>query len=190
MRLQNPYYTISASVEAMPPLSQFDIVFNLNRMDTDGFYMARVFNIRYPDGTLKSIALVDHLCAEREPYAILENHHMTLLLFDSIVRIDLSTGLIEQCRDCENWGGLHEIHALKDGYIICGECDIFRYDLALNRIWHFMGRDMLVSAETDKHFWIEDDRIHCRDLSGWHYVLDLDGNLICDFLERNDAESR
>ncbi len=90
---------------------------------------------------------------------------------------------------CDNIGGLFEIHAIEGGYIIWGESDIFRYDLQLNRIWHFTGRDMLVSRTKDKHFWIDDGLIHCRDFEGWHYVFDFNGKLIDDFREAGDRET-
>lgn len=45
MRLQNQHYTITASVETMPSLSQFDIVYNLSNAKTEDFYMARIFRV-------------------------------------------------------------------------------------------------------------------------------------------------
>ena len=189
MHLQNQYYTITASVEITPPLAQFDMVYNLNDINIDDFYIARTFNINSTNGTFKSIAFIGLLLAEYEPYAVLEKDCLTLILFDSIVRIDLSTGLVKQRKDCKNWGGLHEIHAIKDGYIIWGECDIFRYDLELNQIWQFSGRDILVSLKKDEHFWIENSMIHCRDFLGWHYVLDFNGNLIYEIHEIIDPET-
>ena len=188
MRLQNQHYTIAASVETMPSLSQFDIVYNLSNAKTEDFYMARIFRVCSFDGISRSIALVDLLCAEYKPYAVLEDNFLTAILFDSIVRINLATSLVSQYEKCDNMGGLHEIHPMKDGYIIWGEGDIFRYDSALNRIWNFSGRDILVSCNTDKHFWIEDGLIHCRDFLGWHYIIDFDGKLIRDFREFQDAE--
>lgn len=97
--------------------------------------------------------------------------------------------MIAQFVTCDNVGGLYEIHPIEGGYIIWGEMDIFRYDFQLNRIWHFMGRDILVSLTKDKRFWIDDGSIHCRDFQGWHYVLDFNGKLIDDFREVSDSEN-
>ena len=185
MHLQNQRYTVTAHVETMPSLAQFDIVHNPNHTNTDDFYNAQVFRVESIDAAARTIALLDLLCAGYEPFAVLEMDCLTVILFDSIVRINLSTGLITEMIECDNMGGLHEIHAIPDGYIIWGEGDIFRYDLQLNRKWHFMGRDILVSLDKDKHFWIKDDLIHCRDFLGWHYVLDFDGNLLHNFQECN-----
>ena len=185
MYLQNQHYSITAFVETMPPLEQFDIVHNPKNTNTDEFYNARIFKIESIDAVPRTIALLDLLCAGYEPFAVLEMDCLIVILFDSIVRINLSTGLIEEMIECDNFGGLHEIHVINDGYIIWGEGDIFRYDRKLKRIWHFAGRDMLISQKEDKQFWIEDGLIHCRDYLGWHYVLDFDGNLLHDFLESN-----
>lgn len=178
MRLHNQHYTISASVEVMPPLAHFDIVYDPKCLSADDFYMARIFIVDSVDAASRSIALVDMLCAGCEPFAVLENHILTVILFESIVQIDLLTSRIIQHRHCGNMGGLHEIHAIESGYIIRGEGDIFRYDLDLNQIWHFMGRDILISPEKEKRFRIECGIIHCYDYLGWHYYLDMDGNLL------------
>lgn len=188
MHLENQRYIITATVETRPPLEHFDLVFSPTDLNVNDFYMARILEITSADGGSRSIALVDLLCAKYEPYAVLENDLLTVILFDAIVQIDLISGMITRCAQCDNWGGLHEIHGLEDGYLIWGEGDIFRYDRSLNLVWHFMGRDILVSPIMDKHFWIEDGLIHCRDFLGWHYILNFDGNLISDFREINDSE--
>ena len=185
MYLQNQHYIITTFVETMPPLEQFDIVHNPNNTNTEDFYMARIFRAESVDALPRTIALVDLLCPGYEPFAVLEKDRLMVILFDSIIRINLSTGLIEEMIECDSMGGLHEIHSIDNGYIIWGEGDIFRYDLKLNRIWYFMGRDILVSPEKNKSFWIEDDLIHCMDFLGWHYVLDFDGKLIHSFPEDN-----
>ncbi|MBQ7871390.1 MAG: hypothetical protein IJ357_04540 [Oscillospiraceae bacterium] len=86
-------------------------------------------------------------------------------------------------------GCLFEIHSIEEGYLIRGEGDIFRYDLSLNPIWHFMGRDILVSLHSNKHFWFEQNEIHCRDFLGWHYVLDFNGKLLREFKEFDESET-
>lgn len=188
MYLQNQHYAVTTTVETMPPLSQFDIVHELEPEKTKDFYMARVLKIEPCGGPSGTVALTDLLCASYEPHRVLEGDRLTLIFYDCIVRLDLGTGLILERRDCGSWGELGEIHPIPDGYIIWGECDLFRYDLQLNRVWHFMGRDMLVSLKGDRSFWIEDGLIHCRDFLGWQYMLDLDGKLIRDFREFEDSE--
>lgn len=187
MVLENNYYLITAEVETKPLLSRFDIVHHLSNKDTDDIYMARIFNIRYCNGTSASIAFVDFICASYEPFAVLEEHCLTSIFYSKIVQFDLQSGQVTKIIECDNWGGLFQIHRIQDGYIIWGECDIFRYDLDLNRIWHFMGRDMLVSQKYSQHFWIDGNTIHCRDFEGWHYILNLDGKLLDNFKEFDDA---
>ena len=49
----------------------------------------------------------------------------------------MDTGVIVQYEECDNMGGLFEIHPIDGGYLIWGEGDVFRYDLSLNRVWRF-----------------------------------------------------
>lgn len=189
MVLHNENYIVQSTVEVTPLLDQYDVVHNTESIDTDDYFTARIFHINRLDGHALKIALIDLICASCEPCAALDGNILTTILFSSIVRIDMDTGLIVQCEACNNIGGLFEIHPIDGGYLIWGEGDIFRYDLALNRVWHFMGRDILVSLHSNKHFWIEQEEIHCRDFLGWHYVLNYDGKLIYDFCEFTDAET-
>ena len=151
--------------------------------------MAREFRVERQNGCTISFALIDLICSGYEPYAVLEENILTVILFSTIVQLEMDTGKIVQYVPCDNTGGLCEIHAIEGGYIIWGEEDIFRYDRSLNQVWHFMGRDILVSLKANRHFWIENGFIHCRDFLGWHYVLDLNGNTLSDFREFDDSNS-
>ncbi|MGI5896286.1 MAG: hypothetical protein ACOX6U_04950 [Oscillospiraceae bacterium] len=189
MEFSNENFRIVISTETSPHLRRFSIVHNPENINTEDLYMARVLEIKNCHGDVMTVALLDTLCSDYEHCAVLEPHHITLILFSSILRLDLETGRIVQFVTCDNMGGLFELLPIAGGYIIWGESDIFRYDLQLNRIWHFMGRDILVSRTKDKHFWIHDGLIHCRDFKGWHYVLDFNGKLIDDFREVDDSET-
>ena len=189
MEFVNEHYHVVMTVEQMPRLEQFNIVHNPKDIKTGDFYMARVLRISKFNGETISVALLDIVCSGYDPCAVLEGNIMTVILFSAIVRIDLDTGLIVQYVECDNMGGLFEIYPIDNGYIIWGEGGIFRYDFELNRVWFFSGRDILVSLIKDKHFWIEDDLIHCRDFDGWHYILNFDGKLLCNFLETSDSET-
>ena len=189
MEIHNEKYQIISNVVESPHLDQFDIVHNIRKISTDDFFMARTFQITKKDGHSITVALIDLICSSYVPYAVLEEDCLTIILFSAIVRMNVDTGLIVQYEECDNMGGLFEIHPIDGGYLIWSEGDICRYDSSLKRIWHFMGRDILVSMYSDKHFWIEDKQIHCRDFLGWHYVLDFSGKLIRDFKEFDDAET-
>ena len=78
-----------------------------------------------------------------------------------------------------------DICSVDDAYIIHGELELFRYDKQLNRIWEFSGRDIFATIDDEKFFWLEGNTIHCRDWLGWHYVLDLDGNLLSEECEKS-----
>lgn len=181
MLLHNNRYIVSSYVETAPPLDQFDIVHNTEKIDIHDAYMARIMKIDRSDGHSFTVALLDQICSGNTACAILEKGYLTLILFQAILRIDLDTGSILQYVRCKNLGGLFEIHRIHGGYLIWGEGDIFRYDDSLNQIWHFTGRDILVSPHTNKNFWIKDHQIHCCDFSGWQYILDFDGNVLQDF---------
>lgn len=190
MILCNEKYEVLMNVAVKPPLDQCDIVHNTENINTDDYYMARIFQIHRADGSSQKIALIDLICASYEPYAVLDQNILTTILFSAIVRLDMDTGDIVRYEECENMGGLFEIHPIDGGYLIWGEGDIFRYDLSLKPVWHFMGRDILVSLYSDKHFWIAEKEIHCRDFLGWQYILDFNGKLIRDFCEFTDIETQ
>ena len=109
---------------------------------------------------------------------------LTQILFKEIRQVDTQTGAVLRQVECPNMGGLIGICALEGGFILHGETELFRYDQQLNRIWSFSGRDIFATLDGTKAFWIEADAIHCRDWLGWHYVLDLDGNLVSEKLEQ------
>jgi hypothetical protein len=120
-----------------------------------------------------------------KPCAVLENDILAVIQFRKILRINLRTGLVDRCIDCENMGGLEQIYPIKEGYIIKGEGDVFRYDSELNRVWHFCGRDIFALPTGEKALWIEEGYIHCRDWAGWHYILDMEGHLISEEPEKS-----
>lgn len=164
----------------------YDVIINpeeLHQVDECCDIMSICAECRHGDA--KRIALLASRYTNKEHCAVLDGQTLTVIQFDLIVQIDLERGYVLQTVACDNWGGLMEIHPIKEGYIIRGECDIFRYDAEVNQIWQFSGRDILVSQWGEKSFWIDGDRIHCRDCLGWHYVLDLDGRLISEVQEKS-----
>ena len=183
MKFLNEHYTVVASVETTPQLSLYDIIHNPENIDTTDFFMARTFEVIPSSGHSLRIALLDRVVTNHSPYALLEGDLLTTILFDAIVRLDLTTGHIVHSVYCDNIGGLFELHTIQGGYLIRGESEIFRYDTDLRQIWSFSGRDIFFSPFTDKSFWITDNRIYCRDFLGWQYILDTDGNLVEDFCE-------
>lgn len=183
MTLQNEQYTVTASVETTPQLSLYDIVHNTENIDTADHFMARTFDVLRSDGHSLRIALLDLVLPNDSPYAVLEGNLLTTILFDAILRLDMDTGRIIQYVPCKNLGGLFELHAVRDGYLIRGESELFRCDANLRQIWSFSGRDILVSLHAKKSFRFDNDRIYCRDFMGWQYILDMNGNLIEDFHE-------
>ena len=189
MIFHNKEYRVVTSVEVKPPLEQFDVIYNPKNINTDEIYMARIFQINRADGYSQAIALIDLICAIYEPYAVLDKNILTTILVSAIVQIDIDTGTIVQYEECENMGGLFEIHPIDGGYLTWGEDEISRYDLSLKPVWHFSGRDILISLHSKLHFWIEGNEIHCRDFLGWQYILDFNGKLIHDFREFAGTET-
>ena len=114
-----------------------------------------------------------------------EEECLILIFFDEIQQLDVKTGTVLRKVKCPNMGGLIDICSVEDAYIIHGELELFRYDKQLNRIWKFCGRDIFATIDDEKAFWLEGNIIHCRDWLGWHYVLDLDGNLLSEECEKS-----
>ena len=116
-----------------------------------------------------------------------EEECLILIFFDEIQQLDVKTGTVLRKVKCPNMGGLIDICSVEDAYIIHGELELFRYDKQLNRIWEFYGRDIFATIDDEKAFWLEGNTIHCRDWLGWHYILDLDGNLLSEECEKSPS---
>ena len=183
MFLKNEKYFVEIFTEATPPLNDYPVVYQAYGVDMEGFYFARFIDIKKANGTTCKLALLDNIISDNEQCAVLEDNVLTVPLFEVIMQIDLETATIIRCVECENLGGLERILEFKQGYLFKGECDVFYYDKMLTQVWCFGGRDILARATAEECFWIEEDLIHCRDWSGWHYVLDMDGNIIEEFQE-------
>ena len=178
MVLENEHYQVTITTEYRASLEGCPVLYQTEDLNFDDFYTVRFVTVKPVDGQEYRVAVLDFLAASVEPCAVLEGDMLTMILFHTILQIDLSAKTVEQAVDRENMGGLEEIHPIDDGYLIKGECDIFRYDKSLNCIWHRCGRDMFATAKGDDCFWIDGDVIHCRDWQGWHYLLNMNGEII------------
>lgn len=183
MILANEHYKVTVTTEYKPSPDDRRVIYQPEDLDMTDFYCARFFQIQPADGAAFGFAVLDFLASDTEPYAVLEKNILTVLLFRTILQLDLDRKTVLRCADCENTGGLQEIYSADSCYIIKGECEIFRYDKALDQIWCRCGRDIFARPTEEKCFWIEENLIHCRDWEGWHYVLDMDGNKIDEFQE-------
>ena len=183
MILVNGRYTVRLSMEATPVLDGYPVWFQAKDGVEQDFFCARLIEVDCANGDKYRFALTDHLLSGREECAVLEDDILTVILFDTIVQIDLNKRVLINRVECENIGGLERICRCGKRYILKGECDIFGYDSSLKRIWAFGGRDIFVRATGEECFWVDNGSIHCRDWAGWHYVLDMDGNMIGEFCE-------
>lgn len=184
MVLRNESYTVSIQTEFKPAMDGLDLVYDPeDLLCSVDYYSARILRIEDSKGQSVTLALLGIALPDSEPCAVLEEEVLTVILFDSIVRLDLKSGQIIRNVKCENMGGLMEIHPIPEGYILYGEGDIFRYDRSLNQIWRRGARDILASPAGEKAFWIENSLIHYRDWEGWHYTLDFEGNRLGEIQE-------
>ena len=180
MVLKNERYKITVRTEYKPSLDGYYVIYQRDDLNFDDFYTARFIDIEPRGGQIFRVAVLDFLVASIEPCAVLEGDTLTMILFRTILQIDLNIKKVVQCVDCENTGGLEEIHPIEGGYIIKGEGTIFRYDKELNQVWWRAGRDIFATPKGDDCFWLEGNVIHCLDWLGWHYVLDMNGKLISE----------
>ena len=181
MVLENEQYIVTTHAQYQPDIKEYRVLYQPEDLDMDDFFSAYLIHIQRNDGQKFSFAILDLLVSNIEPYAVLEENILTVILFRTILQIDLNTESITKCVDCENMGGLEEIHPIADGYILKSEGEIFRYDKDLNQIWWRAGRDIFANAKGDDCFWLEGDMIHCLDWEGWHYVLDMNGKTINEY---------
>ena len=185
MILVNGRYTVRLSMEATPVLDGYPVWFRAEDAWEQDFFCARLIEVDCAYGDKYRFALTDHLLSGGEECAVLEDDILTVILFDSIVQIDLNKRIIINRVECENIGGLEGIRRCGKRYILKGECSIFGYDNDLKRMWVFGGRDIFARANGEECFWIDNGSIHCRDWAGWHYVLDMDGNLMSEVCEKH-----
>lgn len=183
MVLENKQYQVAIVTECRPSLEGWPVLYQTKELDFHDFDTARFITVKPVGRQEYRVAVLDYLAAAIEPCAVLEGDMLTMILFRTILRIDLSTRMVVQSVDCENMGGLEGIHSINGGYLIKGECDIFRYDNALDRVWHRCGRDMFATPAGDDCFWLDGDVIHCRDWQGCHYMLNMNGETIREALE-------
>lgn len=184
MILVNGRYTVRLSVEATPVLDGYPVWFQAEDGGDQDFFCARLIEVDCANGDKYRFALTDHLLSGEEECAVLEDDILTVILFDTIVQIDLNKRILINRVECENMGGLERIFRCENRYIIKGECNIFGYDNSLKQKWMFDGRDIFARATGEECFWVDNGLIHCRDWAGWHYVLDMDGNMIGDICEK------
>ena len=185
--LVNERYRITITTKYQPRIDGYSIIYQPEYLKLNEFYAARFIEVAPKEEQVFSIAILDIMASSAKPCAVLEGDILTVILFDDILRINLCTKAVLQCAECENTGGLEQIHPIDAGYIIKGECNIFQYDKALKRIWSFSGRDIFATPAGEECFWIDSNEIHCRDWAGWHYVLDMNGNVISEISENSSG---
>lgn len=188
MTLANDQYMVTIQVEDLPLPEHYRILHQPEVPPGYDLFAAHVLRVKAKRGKTMLLALPEILCGNHNHIAVLEGPLLTMVQFNAIVRINLESGALVRRVECDNMGGLWEIHVIDGGYLIHGEGDIFRYDSDLNRVWQFCGRDILASYFNPRSFWIEGSQIHCRDWEGWHYILDLNGRLLHDYREFQNSE--
>lgn len=180
MELYNERYRVVIDRLIGTDTAGYDLVYNSRNRDNADLYMTLSIHREDRSGRLLRIALLATLQPHSDYCALLEGEILTVLQFDTILRIGLKDGSIVQCADCDCFGGNLQIHPIPGGYIIYGEMDIAGFDSNLKQLWMFHGRDIFALPTGDRAFWIADKQIHCRDWEGCHYVLDFEGHLISE----------
>ena len=121
MILVNAYYKVTVTTEYAPFPKEHAVLYRPDGLRSDDFCSARLIHVEPADGRTFSVALQDSVLSSAEPCAVLEDGMLTVILYHTILRIDLHTLAVAQCIECENMGGLEQIHPLPRGYLIKGE---------------------------------------------------------------------
>ena len=74
------------------------------------------------------------------------------------------------------------LYRVRGGFLIHGELEIIKFDDNLNKLWEWVGNDILVSISGKKSLELTKSSIRVTDFSDNFYELDYDGNLIRQIL--------
>lgn len=124
------------------------------------------------------IALIGDFYSYDMDCAVLEEDFLTILQNDVIIQLNVTSGKITCHTQFKCFGNNYGIYRITDGYIIYGEIEIIKFDLALNKIWSFSGTDVFESECRQKCFQICENSIRLYDYEDNYYEIDFNGNLL------------
>ena len=112
----------------------------------------------------------------RGDFAILEGDVITLLHGRHITQLDLESGLALSVE--LDTAEAFSLYRVQGGFLIHGELEIIKFDDNLNKLWEWVGNDILVSISGKKSLELTKSSIRLTDFSDNFYELDYDGNPI------------
>lgn len=109
----------------------------------------------------------------------MEDCQLTVLMNTTITVIDLATLNLIRHKEISDFGSYFSIYAFDNGYLVYGELEIIKLDIALEAEWTFSEADIFVSADDSINpFNINGETIELCDWNGNYYHLDKSGNQI------------
>lgn len=177
MFLQNEKYRINISIASAMSEYEGKIVLNPGKRALDELSKAFVIHVSSADSEYHLAIIGSYLSSECD-FASLEGSILTLLLNDSLHRIDLLSGTLiryEKVPDFDCGIGLYRI---PDGYILYGEMEVIMIDYDLTVKWRYSGRDIFVSIDNSIAFEMREDGIHLQDFEGNKYTVSYEGKTL------------
>ncbi|MBQ4119338.1 MAG: barstar family protein [Clostridia bacterium] len=131
------------------------------------------------------IALYCDFCGDYKCCTVLNNEKLLIAKFNTVYEINLISGeaRYKQFNDLAGTMGLYKV---EDGYIIHGEMEIVKLDYKLTTVWRFGGADIFASPQGNDSFKISNDKIELIDFENNHYTINLNGQLIEQFMKKQD----
>lgn len=131
------------------------------------------------------IELFCDFCGCYECCTVLNNEKLIIAKFNTLYEINLLRGEARY-KQIDDLAGAIGLYKLDDGYIIHGEMQILKLDFELNIVWWFCGADIFVSPQGEKSFKLSEDKIELIDFENNRYTINLNGELIEQFMKKQD----
>jgi|GEM_PF-963822 len=177
MFLQNEKYKVGISLSSASIESKGGRILNPGNRALDELSKSYVIQVSSTD-TEYQLAIIGSYLSSEHDCASLEGSLLTLLLNNSIHRIDLRSGSLIQYKEVPGFDCGFGLYRITDGYILYGEMEILMIAPDLTVKWRYSGRDIFVSMDNSNAFEMREDGIYLQDFEGNKYVVSYEGNTL------------
>lgn len=177
MFLQNEKYKVDISCNSAMIECESGTVLNPGKHALDELSKAFIVRVSSTMTEYRLIIIGSYLSSEHD-FASLDGEILTLLLNDSLHRIDLHNGTLIQYEEVPGFDCGIGLFRISDGYILYGEMEIIMVDHDLKVKWRYSGRDIFVAMDDSVAFELREDAIYLQDFEGNKYVVSYEGKTL------------
>lgn len=167
----------SFNAESTDNINAYDIVHN----DTSEFHPSTKYGVRVTKGEQKiaDAIIYGHGGATgiHENSFTIEQDLLLICCGDDVYALKLPSLTIHWKKKLD-WATCFAIYRFQEGFVIHGEIEITKIDIAGNIAWKFSGKDIFVTSDGRESLKLAGDRIEATDWTGTTYLLSDKGTLI------------